>query len=92
MNVQDVVKLAKHYLSDVFQEESPSQIGLEEIEFDAENDEWDVTIGFNRPSVTSGLVASALGPFGAQTRSYKIVRIRNDDGRMVAIKQRTGLD
>ena len=94
MDVQQVVRLAKGYVADVFQDEEPVNIGVEEIEFDDSDDAWNVTIGFSRPWNTSprNALSPILGDGGGLRRSYKVVRIKDDDGRMIAIKQRPSLE
>lgn len=93
MEVQEVVRLAKRYLADVFQDESPKNIGLEEIEFDERDNEWDVTLGFSRPWDSRGTVlATAMGAEPPSKRTYKVVRISNADGRMLAIKLRPSVE
>lgn len=88
MEVQDAVKLAKKYVADVFRDEEPTNIGLEEIEFDDKDSSWNVTIGFSRPWNSVKTSLAAITGETTKKRAYKIVRIRDDDGRMIAIKRR----
>lgn len=77
--IKDAVALAKAHVESLFTDEGMTQIGLEEIEFDAELREWKVTIGFSRIHP---------GPPMRRERAYKIVMI-SDAGRAVtAIKDR----
>lgn len=92
MEVQEAAKRAKQYVEDVFGEENPSHIGLEEIEFDESSDVWNVTVAFSRPWNT---VKTALGTITGEPlpkRAYKIVSLRNADGRLIGIKRRGLLD
>lgn len=90
MDVAEVVRLAKGYVSDLFAEEQPVNVGLEEIEFDDKKDEWDVTIGFSRPwNLNRNALTALTGDPVATGRSYKVVRIRDSDGIMVGLRQRT---
>jgi hypothetical protein len=89
MEVQEAIKLAKRYVLDVFADEDPSNVGLEEVEFDDGNDVWNVTIGFSRPwNSTKSVMASLAGEQPPKKRAYKVVRLRNADGKMIGIKRR----
>lgn len=60
-------------------------VGLEEVEYDHEHDEWRITVGFSRPWQTSNfLVNVSREPI----RSYKVVTISNKDSRVVSVKNR----
>lgn len=89
MNVPEVVRLAKRYVVELFEEENPLNVGLEEIEFDDRKKEWDVTIGFSRPwNVNRNVLATLQVEPAAPGRSYKVVRIRDSDGQLIGLKQR----
>ena len=49
MDVKQAVQKAKEYLADLYEGEEVEFVGLEEVEFDEEADQWKVTIGFSRP-------------------------------------------
>jgi hypothetical protein len=85
MEVKQAVKAAKDYVADLFAEEHIRQIVLEEIEFDEKNRSWFVTIGFARPWEESGALTRAIFP---EPRSYKVVRISDDNGRVISVKDR----
>ena len=80
MDVKEAIGIAKQYVSDVFSGEHVSDLGLEEVEFDDSSNTWSVTLGFSRPWEN---VIDPIERFRAQftnrKRSYKIVRIRDDD-------------
>lgn len=89
MEVQEAIRLAKDYVTNVFQDEDPTNVGLEEVEFDETDQIWNVTIGFSRPwNSTKSLLANISGEAPPKKRAYKVVRIRDNDGKMVAIKRR----
>jgi len=89
MEVQEAIRLAKDYVTNVFQDEDPTNVGLEEVEFDETDQIWNVTIGFSRPwNSTKSLLANISGEALPKKRAYKVVRIRDNDGKMVAIKRR----
>ena len=75
MDVQSAVQRARAYLKELFQGEEIMDVGLEEVVFDDESNEWKVTLGFSRPWDKAGIdFALSEGP----TRSYKVIRIDND--------------
>ena len=55
MDMMSAVRLAKKHIADLYEDEGISKIGLEQVEYDETNKQWDVTIGFtspNAPAVT----------------------------------------
>lgn len=89
MEVQEAIKLAKRYVLDVFADEEPTNVGLEEVEFDDSDGVWNVTIGFSRPwNSTKSVMATLAGEQPPKKRAYKVVRLRNTDGKMIGIKRR----
>lgn len=90
MNVKEAVAQAKKYIFELFSDENPKNIGLEEVEFDEQSNEWLVTIGFSRP--WDDPIGSALAAFSnpqvTMGRSYKIVRISNTDDKVLSVKSR----
>jgi hypothetical protein len=86
MNVKEAVAAAKAFVIDTFADEDPTNIGLEEVDFDELSHVWRVTIGFTRPwQNRAGWVTSIGAPI---LRSYKIVTVDDADGRVVSIKNR----
>jgi hypothetical protein len=86
MEVKKIVKIAKDHILDLFSDENISNLGLEEVEFDEPKNEWKVIIGFSRPwdepKNTFVAISQALLP----RRTYKIVKLSNDDGRVISVK------
>lgn len=83
MDVKKVVRVAKDYVDELFGDEMIVDVGLEEVDLD-ESDNWVVTIGFSRP--WDRKIGSVLG--GQASRSYKVVRIRDEDGKVLSVKDR----
>ena len=81
MDVKEVVQMAKDYVAELFGDEDIIHVGLEEVDFD-QSDNWAVTIGFSRPWNRN--IGSVLG--GQTSRSYKVVRIRDEDGKVLSVK------
>ena len=81
MNVKQAVAIAKEHIAELFGEEEILNLGLEEVELDDEGF-WRITIGFSRPwNRNAGAVLS-----GENSRSYKIVLLRNNDGHVMSVK------
>ena len=82
MKAQEAVRIAKDFVAELFAEEDPINIGLEELEYDRSERSWMVTVGFSRPwNVRSGLIPGATPP----DRAYKRVVV-GDDGQVTAIR------
>ena len=84
MDVKEAVRKARDYLADIFFDEQIVNVGLEEIEFEEATDTWKVTIGFSRP--WDRTIQSALS--GPISRSYKVLRIDDKDGRVISVTHR----
>lgn len=87
MDVKQAVATAKAYVADVFSDERPTNIGLEEIVFDENADAWKITIGFSRPWTTTKSAFQVLSAIEA-VRTFKVLTISNDDGRVVSMTAR----
>lgn len=89
MDVREAITVAKTYVAEVFADERAQNVGLEEVEYDEAARAWNVTIGFSRPwdfPVTlSGIVSANRNPI---RRTYKTVRISDEDGKIVSVKNR----
>ena len=97
MDVKQAVKIAKIYVADLFIDEGASNLGLEEVEFNPNKELWQVTVGFDRnwsppasSTAAAAVLALALAP--QKKRSYKVVSISDQDGSVVAMRQREGMD
>lgn len=88
MDVKGAVGLAKQHIAHLFEEEELSNVGLEEVEWDEEHQEWIVTIGFSRPwdqpKNSLATLASSIYP----RRTFKIVRISAQDQRVISVKNK----
>lgn len=86
MDSKQAVQLAKRHIQDLFAEEGARNIGLEELEYQEEPGIWLVTVGFSRPWE---MQRNALTDITGQTqvqRSYKIVRLSDQDGQIISVK------
>jgi hypothetical protein len=72
-----VIRAAKEFVADALADEKPINIGLEEIEYDPDQQLWKVTIGFSRPWNTERDALTALGGERALRRTYKVLDIKD---------------
>lgn len=88
MNVKTAVKKAIEHITDLFINEKPVNIGLEEVVLNEADDAWEVTIGFSRPwdYPQAGLLANFQQ--NNPKRQYKIVKIDNQSEKVKSIKIR----
>jgi hypothetical protein len=86
MDVKEAVDTAKSYVGELFAPEKVESLGLEEFGFDRSARQWRVTVGFSRPWQGQAALAVATGM--PRPRSYKIVAIDDDDGKVISIKNR----
>lgn len=88
MNVKDAVKAAIQQVSDLFELDENSNVGLEEVVYTDNPAGWNITVGFSRPwdRPQPGIVTAlqALHP----TRQYRVVKIlENGDIHSVTMRQ-----
>ena len=94
LDVKYAVKKAKSYVIDLFEEESIRDLGLEEVEYDGDEQTWLITLGFSRPWDTpkvNSLAAALTGVENVESkpkrRAYKIIKINDSSGEVLSIKQ-----
>ena len=94
MEVRDAVAKAKAYVEELFTDEGVVDVRLEEVEHDEAQGAWNITLGFLRRAAAeparldpfaTGLSA-ALRAIAMQTRSYRVVRVRESDGVVLSVK------
>lgn len=89
MQAKEAISFAKKYISDIFADEKIDHIGLEEVEFDENSNAWSITISFSRPwDEVPGTFGSQLASFVPRRRDYKVVRISDNDKKMISVKNR----
>ncbi len=92
MEVKEAVSLAIKYVGDLFASESLSNLGLEEVEFDGDSNEWTVTVGFSRPWDYPKGGLAVLGEGIRPERSFKLVVINDNSEMVIAIRNRSILE
>lgn len=87
MDVKEAARTAKNYIADLFADERITDVGLEEIERDANQRFWNVTVGFSRPWDQRNLAVTTLGQARLR-RSYKLLRIDDETGTVHSVRDR----
>ncbi len=88
MEANQAVGEAKKHVQSLFGQESITNLGLEEIEFDEANGVWSVTLGFSRQWEMPQNAIAALARQMRPPRDYKIIRICDKTGRLLSVKSR----
>lgn len=88
MEVKEAVGKAKAHVMALFGDEGIMHLGLEEVEFEDASDVWKVTVGFSRPWDQRNALTAALAD-QRPSRSYKVVRIDDEDGEVISVTTRT---
>ena len=84
----DAVQAAKSYAKEIFGNESISGVRLEEMNFDAVNDEWLITVSFAYSYVAAPLLQNLGTKRVYGERQYKVVRVRDRDGAFAGLTDR----
>ena len=85
MDVKQAVRTAKEHVAEIFSDEHIINVGLEEVEFDEVDKVWAITIGFSRFWSPVKFMHTLSGNL---TRTYKIVRIQDESGRVESVRHR----
>ena len=76
MDVKQAVQIAKQYVSELFEGEPITNVGLEEVVYEDESDTWKITIGFSRPwhrtEPQTALPKCSAGPSSAPIKWSKL--------------------
>jgi hypothetical protein len=87
MDVKQAVAHAKRHIADLFADEGIKNLGLEEVDFDPSKSMWRVTIGFSRPwDEPRNALAAIAGQTMYWRRTYKVVHLQDDDGKVLSVK------
>ena len=86
MNVKDAVKCAITNVAELFQNETITNLGLEEVEYS--DGQWLITVGFSRPWDYPQDFSLANMVKELPKRNYKIVTINDQNQKLIAIKNR----
>ena len=85
MEVHMAIEKAKECVREIYKAEPIVEVGLEEVEFMANEEVWAITVGFLR---NWRLEKNAISALAIPTRIYKVVRIRDNDGSFESLRNR----
>ena len=88
MQVKAAVQTALEHVKSLYESESLSNLGLEEVEFDDEAGKWLVTVGFSRPWDYPQNRIAELADTSLPKRSFKVVYIDDESQSVRAVKNR----
>ena len=87
MDAREAVQTAKRYITDLFEGEPLINVGLEEVVYEDESDEWEITISFSRDwNRTSPFFPSKDAT--SQQRYYKRITIDDETGEVQSLTDR----
>ena len=87
MDAREAVQAAKQYITELFEGEPLMNVGLEEVEFDDDANEWEITISFSRDwNRTSPFFPSKDEV--SQQRYFKLIKIDDETGEVNAVTNR----
>jgi hypothetical protein len=90
VDVKEAIRRAKTQVADLFEGETYSQLGLEEVKYDDRNKQWIITLGLNRPWNVEKQSGSGLYGLPSSTtrqvRTYKKVHIDGRTGELVSME------
>jgi hypothetical protein len=92
MEVKDAVRAAKDWVLDVMKDETPVNLGLEEVEFDDEAKLWKITLGFSRPWNATRSALSSLTGEVPQRRAYRTFLVNDRDGSVRGMTRKVSVD
>lgn len=93
ISIKDAVKIAKEQIKELYDDDIPQALALEEIELVEENNRklWSVTLGFHRNKSVKAVNTSALDfykPSQVENRDYKTILIDANTGEFVRMDMR----
>lgn len=98
MAAREAVRRALELAKEIFADERISNLGVEEVDYDAGRKAWLITVGFSRPWDYRKKEASAMAwanpllqsaDYEPQpAREYKVVQLNDDTLELLAIKNR----
>lgn len=94
IDVKQAIAAAKAWLTDILADENPINVGLDEIEYDEEANQWKITMGFSRPwnTIAKNALTTISGTQGSPRRSYRVLAVDAKTGDVVSMLRRTSDD
>jgi hypothetical protein len=94
ITIKEAVKTAKEKIKELYEDDRPQELALEEIELVQANSQklWSVTLGFYRRksvnAINTGLLGDFYKPSQVEHRVYKTILIDADTGEFVRMDMR----
>lgn len=94
INVKQAASIATAHIRDLYSEEDPQNILLEEVRFEHEANRWDVTIGFDHNAVVpASKFIRTNDPLREMLndkfeRVYKVVEVDGTSGAVLGMRMR----
>ena len=95
INVKEAAKTATKYFAELYADQAYSNILLEEVEYDADDNVWFITLGYSPPLTLLESTQDPLSPlsplsaFSSKERQYKIFTMDAETGKILSMKIRT---
>ena len=95
IDVRKAAVSAAGYFADLYADQKYSDILLEEVEYDEDDNVWHITLGYSPPETIPEDVRNQFSPlsplssFVTKDRKYKIFRIDAETGKVLSMKIRT---
>ena len=86
IDLKEAAKLANDYFGDIYADESFSDVRLEEVEFNDEQNQWLITLGFSPDDHDRRPLENVFSKYS--NRHYKVFRIDAESGRVLSMKIR----
>ncbi len=86
MNAKEAKDAARDYIIELFADEHVMNVGLEEVVYNRDTQQWRITYGFARAWDKQGELGVKMGL--KAPRSYKIVSIDDASGNVISLKDR----
>jgi len=89
---KEAVEKALEYFSDLYGERNLSHVRFEGIRYDEASNQWEVTVGYDRPEgprsqIESTIEQLALGLSSKElVREFRVVRLKADDGTFMELE------
>ncbi len=95
ITIKEAVKTAKEKIKELYEDDSPQALALEEIELIEEGERklWSVTLGFHRNKSVKAINATMLGDLykpsqQVENRVYKTILIDANTGEFIKMEMR----
>ena len=95
IDVKKAAMNAAGYFVDLYADQKYSDILLEEVEYDEDDNVWHITLGYSPPLTLLESAQDPLSPlsplsaFSSKERQYKIFTMDAETGKVISMKIRT---